>query len=323
MLIIYDYFLFFDFILNMGLNMEFSIYKKSNYDTKRKIFKFNYRSININDKRIEEDLFAFNILNDPKYIENVINISRMFSRIIRVSYVLNLNKFYKIINQFIDSKIGSYPVLDKKFNSHLDLADFFLKETNHVRLMSIFWLVFGGLRRENLGVLENTYLIEQFILLNKIYNDKVFDTKEYYADGHLRVQSLKNYDQFNFGSMNFIKLDNGFRNNFLPFARSIDYIEMKMSKYILKENNGTFKKSYNVNYNRYIKKNIPLASGLSGMINLSCKSLVFMNSDFRSNQTIQMLESLCALIVATNMHSYSEVYDSLNLYLAVWKPKYC
>ncbi len=301
--------------------MEFSIYKKSNYDCQRKIFKFNYRSKNINDRRVEEDLFAFNILNDPKYIENILVVSRLFSGVIRVSYVLNLNKFYTVINKFIDSKIGDYPVLDKKFHSHLDLADFFIKETNHICLLSVFWVFFGGLKNENLGILENSYLIQQFILLNKIYNSKVFSTKEYYSDGHLRVQSLKNYDEFNFGMTNSIKLDD-FKNNFLPFSRSNDYIEMKMSKYILKENNGKFKKSYNVNYNRYIKKNIPLASGMSGMINLACKSLVFMNSDFRSDQTVYMLESLCALIVATNMHSYSEVYDSLNLYLAVWKPKY-
>jgi len=303
----------------MDLYMEYSIYKKSNYDSQRKAFKFNYRSKNIDNRRIEEDLFAFNILNDPKYIENVINVSRHFSSIVMSSFLLISCKFYEVINTRIEYYKNIYPVFDKKFSSHFDLAIFFLVEKNHIRLMSIFWLFFSDLRPiilRNLGA--DNYLIHQFELLNKIYSDNIINTKEFNSDDIFMKQSVNNYCQFNFGYTNSIKFDK-FRDNFFPFARSKDYIQMKTSRYISNAING--KKIYNVNYNRYIKKNIPLVSGLSGMINLSCKSLVFMNSDFRSTQTIQMLESLCALIVATNMHSYAEVYDSLNLYLAVWEPK--
>ncbi|RDB35338.1 MAG: hypothetical protein DCC88_10605 [Spirobacillus cienkowskii] len=300
--------------------MEYSIYKKSNYDSQRNIFKFNYRSKNINDRRIEEDLFAFNILNDPKYIENIINVSRRVAKILLSSSWLISCKFYEIINYRIEYYNGSYPVFDKKFSSHYELVNFFNIENNHIRIMTVFWLLFSDFRTvilRELGV--DNYLLQQFELLNKIYNDKIVNTKEFIIDDSLMKKSISNYDQFHFGSVNFIKVDDGFKNNFLPFARSRDYIKMKTSRFISRAADG--KKIFNVNYSRYIRKNIPLVSGLSGMINLSCKSLVFMNSDFRSPQTIQMLESLCALIVATNMHSYYEVYDSLNLYLAKWKPK--
>ena len=89
-------------------------------------------------------------------------------------------------------------------------------------------------------------------------------------------------------------------NKFHPYLKCIAYIKMDQN---------TDEKAVN----KYVKNKLPYISGASGMANAASSIFQLLELDIHSENSRKYMESICAFIVGSGMHSYTEVYKSMNL----------
>ena len=89
-------------------------------------------------------------------------------------------------------------------------------------------------------------------------------------------------------------------NKFHPYLKCIAYIKMDQN---------TDEKAVN----KYVKNKLPYISGASGMANAASSIFQLLQLDIHSEDSRKYMESICAFIVGSGMHSYTEVYKSMNL----------
>lgn len=273
------------------------IYDKfSNYELPKNIykkykFKFDYKSSTLDGRLKEEDEFAYQILIDKTKTKSIVSIAGKLSNFIQKTSINAKKDWFSDFLNKEKGRIGKYPVHKELDNlTEIKLHHLLLNSTDIMLLLSILW------------TLPHAYLseISQFSDMldgiNSIYKSRIGQSKIY-----TEVESQKKLHT-KFG--NTFTIQCSLLDNFYPYSHDIEYIKMDIS--------SAYK---NNDVKKFTIKNLPYVSGYSGMVN--CGSIVFqmLEVDMLSPEGRNYAECLCAFVVGSGMHSYTEVYKSINLTL--------
>ncbi|KAB8037064.1 hypothetical protein GCL60_14635 [Silvanigrella paludirubra] len=242
------------------------------------------------------------VLTKNNFNKNVLNVSRKLADQLKICKFL-----YTEINNSFMSKKGTYPIPKLEFKSNNDVINFFETETDSLLILSVFWHV--GF---SLSYIEHQEIFKKVVKYvknnNTFYTSHISPTKDYTEDKNMKDKSLINYNITRFGNTSFVQSRKLFDNKFYSYSFSKDYIRVNAN-------------SKNEDVQNFIKNNIPFISGFSGIANLSCKVILLSGIKPKSNESIMFMESMAAFIVASGMHSYTEVYSSYNLFLNLFSKK--
>lgn len=256
-------------------------------------FKFTYSGpdLPIKQKLVEEDNFALEKLSSKENQESVKNISKKLA----IFLENDIEDFEKkaFVDQFkseLIKKIGTYPIpfIIKEITSFESLLKILKNTDNSTLLLSLMWPLFLGYNAKG----------HQITKINTIYLNKIMPTHQTYVENEFNKNIKVDVNKFGNG---YDVHSTIFSRYFFTFARSTDYITMK-----LRPKNKIIEKMK--------QNNLPYVSGVSGMANMACKILSKLHIHPYSKEGRDFCESMSAFIVGSGMHSYYEVYKSFNLY---------
>lgn len=262
-------------------------------------FKFHYRTTRPQERMLEEDQFAQRVIHSEESKAAVFAVARA-----AVAFFRHNGVDVASINNWKERRTTLYAMLRTDFKDEADLAAFIETHASgntrhgHVKLLSLLWYVTRGFPSSWQGI---HHRISE---LDSLYKNIIEPTRDYKVR---KVSSPVISDRF--GNASVLKDDCFADEEFFPFHRALDYLSIDPT-------------SRNPTVRNYLFKGKPCVSGLSGMMNMTGRLLEFLDLYPRDPELgVPFVEAMAAFIVGSGMHSYPEVYRTINLHLKLMKAR--
>jgi hypothetical protein len=254
-------------------------------------FKFEYRGADITERLAEEDRYALKAICSDSAKQATQTVASMVANYLENDANLHSGreKLISSLNENLRSCRGEYPMLKKDFENFSELLAFLRgedsgqDENRHIKQLSVLWLLPKFMAKSRIQA-EHDAIYRGMLRPEK---------KNIYADSPVPQPSTQ------FGNSRTVHSPIFADGDFAPFSRSVDYISVDP-------------KTTAPRIRKFLQKNKPYISGMSGMANMTGALLDRLGIGPMDKTGKPFCDAMAAFIVGSGMHSYPEVYKSFN-----------
>jgi hypothetical protein len=267
--------------------------KSSEYLANKFRFEYSSEARSVREKLVEEDRYALAVLESEETAATVKSIGgKLADRLEQMIPPDSRQLFFNSYTSTLKESMKDYPIPIARPESFDALLGMLRTHDDHVVLLSMIWPIF---KHREAG--------ERSGMIDELYFDRLARTKPPFYDASKRQPP----ESASFGNSKTIQSNLFSADRFVPFVRDIDFRLVDPD-------------SDNPIVRKMLKEDRPYVSGLSGMANLTCKVLDFLDIAPLSSEGKKFCEAMGAFIVGSGGHSYYEVYKAFNFYAKAVTP---